>query len=254
LLDQQPHAFSVTQTEMLAILSRQVMEVMELQMGLKIIEQRNTELVIQKQKTVASERKLRAFFNSSASCHTLIGSGMEILDFNKAMAAFIKRLYHKRITTGKNILHYIHASYKQEFMHYIKSAFGGRQTHKEVLIDDGNGSEWWNVTFKRVKDERGHIISVASSVTNINEQKRQVAEITVQNELLLNIAYVQSHEYRKPVALIMGLMELIKADNYLPGKDCLLMMERAVQELDQKIRSVINFTQDHLQAKSLQNG
>jgi PAS domain S-box-containing protein len=253
LLDQQPHPFSVKQTEMLAILSRQVMEVMELQMGLKIIEQRNTELVIQKQKTVASERKLRAFFNSSASCHTLIGTGMEILDFNKAMAAFVRRLYHKRLTTGKNILHYIHASYKQEFMQYIKSAFGGRQTHKEVLIDDGNGSEWWNVTFKPVKDEKGKIISVASSATNINEQKRQVAEITVQNELLLNIAYVQSHEYRKPVASIMGLMELIRADNYLPGKDCLLMMESAVQELDQKIRSVINFTQDHLQAKALQN-
>jgi PAS domain S-box-containing protein len=249
LLDQEPHSFSAKQTELLAILSRQVMEVMELQMGLKIIEERNSDLVIQKQKTVASERKLRAFFNSSSSCHTLIGKEMEILDFNRAMAVFINRLYHKKIKAGKNILHFISASYKLEFMQYIKSAFGGRKTNKEVLINDGEGSEWWNVSFEPVKDESGKVISVASSATNINEHKKQVAEITAQNETLLSIAYIQSHEYRKPVASILGLMELIRADKYLPGKDCLLMMECAVQELDQKIKSVINFTQDHLLAK-----
>ncbi len=68
--------------------------------------------------------------------------------------------------------------------------------------------------------------------------------IIAQHESLLNVANIQSHEYRKPVATILGLMGLIKAEGYLPDKECLMMMETAVEELDQKIKKVITFIQD----------
>jgi len=240
LIDKKPNLFTKKQMDLLAVLSRQVMAIMELQMGLKIIRQHNYELNCQKEKTMASERKLRAFFNSSSSCHTLIDKNLNILDFNKAMAAFTRKLYHKKIETGKDILHYINSSYKDEFINHVKSAFAGRQTNKEISINDGKGSEWWNISFNPVKDEKGNIISVANSATNINEQKQQLTEIQAQNRLLLRIAYIQSHEYRKPVASILGLMNVIKINNYRVGKKCFLMLEQAATELDNKIRNVVN--------------
>lgn len=246
VLDQKPGMFSKKQKDMLGILALQVVSVMELQMSLKQVALYNAELSIQKEKTAASELKLRAFFNSSSSCHTVIGRGLEILDFNKAMAHFIKRIYNKKIEAGKNILYYINSSYKSEFKNYVKCAFAGKHIHKEILINDGKGFAWWNISFTPVKDEEGNIISVVNSATNINEQKQQVVEIIAQNESLINIAYIQSHEYRKPVATILGLMNVIKTYNYKANKECLLMMEKAVKELDDKIRSVVNCTQDNI--------
>jgi len=240
LIDRKPNVFTKKQKDLLAMLSRQVMALMELQLGLKIIAQQNQELNCQKEKTMASERKLRGFFNSSSSCHTLIDKDLNVLDFNNAMAAFTKKLYHKKIEIGKSILDYINSSYKDEFIRYIKNAFAGRQTNKEILINDGKGQEWWNISFNPVKDENGDIISVANSATNINEHKRQLTEIQAQNRLLLRIAYIQSHEYRKPVASILGLMSLIKENNYRAGKKCFLMLEQAVTELDDTIRNVVN--------------
>jgi signal transduction histidine kinase len=94
-----------------------------------------------------------------------------------------------------------------------------------------------------VKDEQGNIISVVYNATDINEQKQRIAEITAKNESLLNIAYIQSHEYRRPVASILGLMELIKDDINLSCNEYLAMMEKAVQELDEKIKSVVKCTE-----------
>lgn len=249
VFDKKRRFFLNNKKEMLAILARQVMAIMELQMGVLLAEQHNIELMIQKGKTVDSERKLRAFFNSSLSCHTLIGKGLEILDFNHATAALIKKQYNKKIEAGRNISYYINSSYKEEFMKHIKNAFAGNRTNKEILINDGKESVWWNISFEPVNDQKGTIISVASTATNINEQKQQIIEITRQNELLLNIAYIQSHEYRKPVASILGLMNVIKEYNYKASKECLIMMETAVKDLDEKIRHVVNYIQDNMLPK-----
>jgi PAS domain-containing protein len=64
--------------------SRQIIDLAELKLNLTLIEQHDTELNKQKEKTQASERKLRAFFNSSSSSHMLIDKQFNIIDFNKA--------------------------------------------------------------------------------------------------------------------------------------------------------------------------
>jgi PAS domain S-box-containing protein len=244
VFDQKPHSFSNRQKEMLILISKQVMHLMELEMSYKLIEERNLELQRQKEKTDASERKLRAFFNSSAFCHILIDKDLDVIDFNKATAVFIKEMYNKQVQTGKCIMDYISPAYKVEFMHCLNRAFRGKRSNKDVLIKfDGKGSIWWNVSLEPVKDEHGNIVNVVYNATNIDEQKKRIDEITAQNESLLNIAYIQSHEYRRPVASILGLMNLIKEDNYQFLDEYLVMMEKAVNELDEKIKNVVNYTE-----------
>lgn len=63
------------------------------------------------------------------------------------------------------------------------------------------------------------------------------------NYALLKIAYIQSHQIRKPLASIMGLMNIIKAHNYEPDKEVLQKMDEASHELDQRIRDVIRETE-----------
>jgi len=63
------------------------------------------------------------------------------------------------------------------------------------------------------------------------------------NEAMNNIAYIQSHELRKPVASILGLMNIIKSDDYQADKDTLLQLEAAAKDLDTKIKAINSHAQ-----------
>ncbi|MBW4891604.1 GAF domain-containing protein [Mucilaginibacter sp. HMF5004] len=244
VLDHKPHVFTKQQSEMLEILSKQVIRVIDLDVNLKLIKQYNIALKFQKEKIDASERKLRAFFDSSESCHVLLDKDIKVLDFNKATDAVVKKLSERTLEIGQDMIKYVSPALQNDFLTCFKRAFKGKSINNEFLMHYGKkGSIWWQMSFEPVRDQNGLIFGVALTASNINERKNHLAEISTQNESLRNIANIQSHEYRRPVASIMGLMDLIRHSNYKPGKEYLLMMEKAVQELDEKIRNVVNYTQ-----------
>ena len=243
IFDEKPRTLSARHRKQITILCRQIGYLSEAEANSKILRRQEVELERQKEKIISSERKLKAFFKSSAFCHMLIGKDLEVVDFNRATAVFVKRMFDKHIQAGQCVLDYIHPTYRQEFLTCLSRAFSGKKSNKEVLIRSENkDAAWWNIFLEPVKDEEGRVISVVYNATNINDQKQRMAEITAQNEILSNIAYIQSHDYRKPVASILGLMEVLRQGDE-PLSEELKMMDTAVKELDDKIRSVVNFTQ-----------
>jgi tetratricopeptide (TPR) repeat protein len=62
---------------------------------------------------------------------------------------------------------------------------------------------------------------------------------TLLQQALVKIAYIQSHEVRKPLASILGLINIIKDDNYEATKDTLVRMETSALKLDEKIKDII---------------
>src|SRR3984885_1527285 len=83
LFDRKPRHISIKQKKMLATIARQMVRLIETEMNLKIIRQQESELGKLKEEIIASERKLKAFFKSSAFCHMLIGKDLEVIDFNR---------------------------------------------------------------------------------------------------------------------------------------------------------------------------
>jgi hypothetical protein len=63
---------------------------------------------------------------------------------------------------------------------------------------------------------------------------------------LNTIAHLQSHEMRKPVASILGLMDIWKNEKYNYDSEIVSMMESAVTELDEKIHLIVKHTSDNL--------
>ncbi|HZY37662.1 MAG TPA: PAS domain-containing protein [Mucilaginibacter sp.] len=243
LFDRKPRRLSPKQKKLFAAMARQMVRVVETELILKIMRDQEQELKKRKEEIVVAERKLKAFFKSSAFCHVLIGKDLEIIDFNKATALLIKEMHGKNVQTGRCILEYVSPQYKKEFMICLTRAFAGKRINKETLIRFENKEPtWWNIFVEPIKNENGKVISVVYNATDINDQKQRIAEIVAKNALLSDIARVQSHDYRRPVASILGLMEVIRMQNQ-PLSEELQMMDEAVKELDQKIRSVINFTQ-----------
>jgi len=237
-----PQTLSTHQREMLAFIAKQVMHMLEMLLNISKFKKSHAPENSYKENAVASERKFNAFFNSSTTSHILINKAFQILHFNKSSSVQIKKNLAKRLQAGKNILQYISTPFKGEFMKYIERAFTGKKIRKEVLIETaGEAPQWWDITLHPVTNEQGETVNVTYSAANINEQKLQATQNVAQKNSLLKIAFIQSHGYRKPVASILGLMNLIKANNYRSPKESLLLMEIAVNDLDKQIKAVVDY-------------
>jgi tetratricopeptide (TPR) repeat protein len=77
-----------------------------------------------------------------------------------------------------------------------------------------------------------------------SENNRLIIQSNAQKDKALeNIAFIQTHELRKPVASILGLINLIKVMNHEFDEECILKLEEAGKELDTKIRSIISYVE-----------
>lgn len=60
------------------------------------------------------------------------------------------------------------------------------------------------------------------------------------DKALIDIAFIQSHEIRKPLASILGLINVIRESGGIVDQECLNKLEDAGKDLDQKIHSIIS--------------
>ncbi|MBX2907626.1 MAG: GAF domain-containing sensor histidine kinase [Taibaiella sp.] len=73
--------------------------------------------------------------------------------------------------------------------------------------------------------------------------QHQVNQVEVRNKTLMDIADIQSHEFRGPLSTVLGLMYLIKEDGYNANREYLELMEEAIGRLDDKIHLVVKSTE-----------
>jgi PAS domain S-box-containing protein len=236
VVDQIPKQLSSSQQQMLRILSKQVINLLEFDSSLKILKEQFIE-------AKSSENKLRSFFESFASCYLLIGKNLEILDYNKASANFVESKYHVKINTGMKVIDYIHQPLS-EFINNYNKALNGMSVQTDQLVEYEDDEIWWSFTFAPARNPEGEVIGVSFKATDITIRVEAAQKIIKQNASLKQIAYIQSHELRKPVASIMGFMNIFKQDSYSTTKEELIMLEKAVNELDEKIRLIVNYTED----------
>jgi hypothetical protein len=77
------------------------------------------------------------------------------------------------------------------------------------------------------------LISLLFSIANIFYEKKLIAELNT-------IKHIQSHEMRKPIASMMGLMDIWKHENYEFDEDIIRRLEQTVYEVDEKIHLIVN--------------
>ncbi len=97
-----------------------------------------------------------------------------------------------------------------------------------------------------IRDEKGVGIRMIGAMQDISAIKQNELRILEQNERLMEIARINSHEIRRPVATILGLMQFI---NRSTGKketdrELLAHLEAATRELDEVIRRINDKTVD----------
>lgn len=81
---------------------------------------------------------------------------------------------------------------------------------------------------------------------NIHAQIEYTRAIQRQNNKLQNIAFIQSHVVRAPLARILGLTQLIKDEPGYRHMDIINYLDTSVKELDDIVKSIISNTEDIL--------
>lgn len=189
--------------------------------------------------------KFRAIFDSSNSYYIILDKQLNILDYNKASFLFIKKLFNKKMIVGNSILNFLHPSSTKMVSENCERSFAGEKFIIERKIrHQNNDITWWLFEFAPATDLKGNITGVVFNANDITNRKAYEEKILSQHKKLMDIAVMQSHEIRGPVSTIMGLMSLIKEDNYAPDRECLLLMEITTEKLDKNIREIIDHAND----------
>jgi PAS domain S-box-containing protein len=241
IIDSKPKKLNKYQKLMVKMLSKQIMTMMELKLSHNLLVRHEQQVLEQKRLNTEAEIKLRSFFESSVNFHVLLGKQFEVIDYNKTAYSFVKKAYGKKLTRGSNFVDYIEPSFKHTFVDHYLACLEGEKAYEEGYTDyDVLGRIWWEASFEPATDGDMEIIGISYSIRNVTERKRYEQKILTQNQSLRKIAHIQSHEYRGPLASIIGLMNLIKMENYVASVEYLQMMDVAVTRLDDKIGEVVH--------------
>lgn len=156
-----------------------------------------------------------------------------------------------------SLLHIIHQNHcKKVFRSWVEAVQRGEKFEAEVLLKkQSENYEWFLVRAVPYKNESGHIEMWFGSCTNINEHKTrqelavktlstslsQAGEIiSIKEKTLEDIAYSQSHLIRRPLANIVGLVEMLECtDESKVNNAVVLMLKQSAAELDKMVKDIV---------------
>lgn len=235
VMDRHPKVLSDIQRKIFRSLSRQVIQLLEFEVSLQILK---TQYIGSRQ----AEIELRSFFESSLDHHLLLDNEFRILAFNKAWDMHVSSTYGLSMKRGSLMTPYIHPRNLQGFYDDYLSALNGVPVFDERCLNVKGKDTWRRVRFEPALDADARIIGVSVNCADITQQVEQKEIVTKQQIALQQIAFLQSHELRKPVASILGLISLLDADN--PGNlqkqgEEIRLLQVSALELDEKIRLII---------------
>ncbi|WP_149243311.1 PAS domain-containing protein [Dyadobacter sp. 32] len=175
-----------------------------------------------------------------AQADPMIKTSLSILYTNEAFARITG--YELSDVVGENLLLFTGldpgGTEEEKWIQTIKN---GLAVQMETSLKKKNGTQVWiSLSVNPVEDEKGHITHWVSIGRDISESRRYTRAIEQQNEKLKNIAFMQSHVVRAPLARLMAAVDLIK--NYhnseLEHKQFLDYILSSANELDGIIREI----------------
>ncbi|TAH21161.1 MAG: PAS domain S-box protein [Cytophagales bacterium] len=186
-----------------------------------------------------SEYILKAIYHSSSESSTLISPSYKVLHFNKVAAEMSQEIFGKYPKIGDDYANYLLPYLQEE----VKSCFNRALEGETIQIETTSNISWYRLIFFPVYDQEGKLAGVAVNIKDITGRKQNELRIANQNEKLRAIAWQQSHGVRRPLANILGLINLIrteKDENNLPAY--MNFLQVAADELDKIIHEIVRQT------------
>lgn len=190
--------------------------------------------------------KLRSILNSTTEPNILISPKFKVLSFNKIAHLTFRSPQNEFLAEGQDFLKYLIPGTEENFIKEFRTALEGKEIIIERLIPLAEGQQvWMEITYTPVFDDTEQLIGIASNSKNIDKRKRYQLVLMEQNIRLKEIADIQSHKFRGPLARILGLILLINGENLTnEEKTYLTYIKQNAEELDQLVFKIVDKTQD----------
>ena len=143
---------------------------------------------------------------------------------------------------------HVHADDKAALKHVINEAVTNlsfQQCEYRIIDNDGKIKTLLSRIFVK-RDSQGRAYQLTGFTLDITEQKKQTHALEQQNQKLMEIAWVQSHEVRAPLARLMGLVGLLNRGEagLADMKVTLNHILQSAKELDDIIRKIVRKTEE----------
>lgn len=186
-------------------------------------------------------QNLRAIINNTRDLIWSVDRQSNIITGNQAFWDRVKEL------TGKDEDEVTNADFIQErvlvFFESYERAFMGEAFSIVRQRENAGGRVYEELSFNPIHNQRNEVTGVNCFLRDITCQQEYVAQIEKQNDKLRQIAWIQSHKMRVPVANILGLAELWQLDDV--AKDEIIpKFSLEAKRLDLLIREITVLTQD----------
>lgn len=127
-----------------------------------------------------------------------------------------------------------------ETMNYIGQCKRNLETFSVELIHCiRDKQQWVRIEYTPLFDHSGKNTGYIAVHQNIDESKRKQERIANQNKVLHELAWISSHEVRKPVASILSLLDIVKdAKSDHEKEEIMELLEKCAKDLDEKVKDI----------------
>lgn len=212
--------------------------------GLIVLSRDVTESKLTKDKIRISETKLRAILDSTQESNFLIDKNFKILCMNKFAKSSIQSTFGFLIDEGHDIRAIVPDHIMETFLTDFQRALNGEHLLNEILLHFPEGERWYKIGFSPAYDTENILIGVSFTASDIHETKMAHLNLEEQYNRLEEIADIQSHMVRRPVASIIGLLSLINPETLDTENQRIFdHLRLATDELDTVIHAIIERTE-----------
>lgn len=201
---------------------------------------------IQAQKRVQiSESKLRGLINNTDDLIWMVDKDGLVVAVNEAFKDKFRAATGFDLQLSKKIdVKKLPSTWLIHNWHnHMKEAFGGKKLRIEQEVETNGKKEWFEIILNPIVNDAGEVFSVGCFARDITSRIESENQIKEQVSRLKEVAWIQSHEVRRPLANILGLIDLLRHSNSKeekPDNELLDHMELSCKELDVVIKKVVN--------------
>lgn len=201
-----------------------------------------TEQVIQRQQLRESEKKLESIVNSSNNNIYYFSLDKKILFVNEAAQRHCMKLNGRYYQIGDDIKGYMDAADYEAGIKVVDQMLAQRKpfSHENVIRYPDGDVKWFYRYYYPTYNSQGILNGFVTASTDITDLKTKEFEIKKRDQQLREIAKIQSHEIRRPLANVLGLVAVLKDDLYKESVELHLeLLEKSAEELDKVIRKIV---------------
>ena len=193
------------------------------------------------------EQNLRILINNTDDPMWLVDTNCVILECNRSFKNWVAHFIGKELSAGDHVLDSgFNKNYLEKFEMCYQLALNGKAFRSVEDMKIGSEIRYTTVSFNPVFDNNRKVTGVSCFARDITEQRKHLLKIEEQNTALREIAFIESHKVRGPVATVMGLEQLFNYDDLSDpaNKEIMSNLGKVIQELDEIVREVVRKSND----------